>query len=160
MAGKICVTSVIAPAIIATLWCNGSMGLSQHGCHQGRWERTPDCVPKYVGLMKQFRPRFGRSAQTVPAHGFLRHSRGCRKTGAGYLATGRWAESTCPPIECFTQGRFLVHLTRHGFPEHSWSKRRAHETTWVDVTDASQKNLVKSERASASPEMTCGHPFG
>ena len=26
----------IAPTIIVTLWCNGSMGLSPHGCHQGR----------------------------------------------------------------------------------------------------------------------------
>jgi len=31
-------------------------------------------------------------------------------------------------------GGFLTSLTRHGFSEHSWPKRGAHETTRVDVT--------------------------
>jgi len=29
--------------------------------------------PRKVGLMTQFRPRFGQSARTVPAHGYLEH---------------------------------------------------------------------------------------
>ena len=39
-------TSVIAPAIIAALWCDASMGLSLNGCCQSRWDRTLDRVPK------------------------------------------------------------------------------------------------------------------
>jgi hypothetical protein len=43
------------------------------------------------------------------------HVARCPKMGAGWLAVGRWAESGCPPIECFRRDRSSARPASDGF---------------------------------------------
>ncbi len=61
-------------------------------------------IVRYLG---QFRPRFGRSRRTVPAHGYLRHSGVRQKTYPRLPAAEGWAELGLPPEAVCHEGRLL-----------------------------------------------------